>query len=99
MFAKLKTVLRNIRTAVTNHSLELDTATTMKLSVLSLILAVAAIPAAAQEKFVPIPPDTAKLYHLNYARNFFPSPEAERADRKKVYALFDEVGKLKGKLT
>jgi oligoendopeptidase F len=53
----------------------------------------------AQEKFVPIPPDIIKKYHFNYPRNFFASPEVERAGRKKVDALLTQLEKYKGKVT
>ena len=42
----------------------------------------AARPAAAQESFQPIPPAEAPRYHFNFPRNFFPSPETEKGDRK-----------------
>src|SRR5437764_237369 len=67
----------------------------------ALVLSICLLPASlyAQDTFAPIPPQSARLYHLNFARNFFPSPEVEKIERKKVYAMFAEVEKLKGKLT
>lgn len=53
----------------------------------------------AQDSFQPIPLQQAAKYRLNFARNFFPSPQVEQAERKKVYAMFTEIEKLKGKLT
>src|ERR1043165_9075751 len=52
-----------------------------------------------QEKFVPIPPALVQKYHFNFPRNFFPSPAAEKADRKKVDAVLSAVEKYKGKVT
>src|SRR5258708_6414464 len=69
-----------------------------------LILLAACLPilltaSPAQEKFVPIPPGLAKKYRFDYPRNFFPSPAAEKADRKKANALLASLEKYKGKVT
>jgi oligoendopeptidase F len=51
-----------------------------------------------QDTFVAIPPQAASRYHLDFARNFFASPEAEKADRANLYATLKELEILKGKV-
>lgn len=51
-----------------------------------------------QTSFVAIPPNEAPRYHIDFARNFFASPEAEKADRAKLYATLNELETLKGKV-
>ena len=45
-----------------------------------------------------IPPEQAAQYHINFARNFFASPEAEKADRANLYATLKDLEGLKGKV-
>ncbi len=52
----------------------------------------------AQDTFVAIPPDQAARYHFDFARNFFVTPEAEKADRAKLYATLKDLENLKGKV-
>jgi oligoendopeptidase F len=52
----------------------------------------------SQDSFVAIPPNEASRYHLDFARNFFASPEAEKADRPQLYATLNELETLKGKV-
>ena len=52
----------------------------------------------SQETFVAIPPAEASRYHLDFARNFFASAEAEKADRAKLYVTLKELETLKGKV-
>jgi oligoendopeptidase F len=52
----------------------------------------------AQDAFVAIPPAEAPQYHIDFARNFFASPEAEKADRANLYATLKELETLKGRL-
>jgi len=54
--------------------------------------------AGAEETFVAIPPQEVSRYHIDFARNFFTSPEAERADRANLYATISELETLKGKV-
>jgi oligoendopeptidase F len=49
-----------------------------------------------QDAFVPIPSPEAARYHIDFARNFFTSPEAEKADRANLYATLKELESLKG---
>jgi oligoendopeptidase F len=65
----------------------------------SLVLA-AMLNAAAvgQESFVAIPPAQAASYRIDFARNFFPSPEAEKKDRESLYANLKNLERLKGKV-
>jgi oligoendopeptidase F len=65
-------------------------------ALLGLLLAGA--PARAQEAFKPIPGDVAPLYHFNFPRNFFASPEKEKADRAGFFATLKELEGLKGKV-
>lgn len=51
-----------------------------------------------QDTFVAIPPQEAARYHIDFARNFFASPEAEKADRANLYAALKELESLKGKV-
>ena len=52
----------------------------------------------SQDTFVAIPPPEASRYHLDFARNFFASPEAEKADRANLHATLKELETLKGKI-
>lgn len=54
--------------------------------------------AGAPETFVAIPPQEALRYHIDFARNFFASPEAEKEDRASLYATLKELETLKGKV-
>lgn len=54
--------------------------------------------ATAQETFTPIPPEQAAKYKFDFPRNFFTSPEAEKAARAKLETLFKELESLKGKV-
>lgn len=69
--------------------------------ILSAILAliVSAFLAYPQEKFEPIPPNTASQYRFDLARNFFADPETEKTERRKFYAPLEELEKFKGKAT
>jgi oligoendopeptidase F len=52
----------------------------------------------AQSTFVAIPPGEASRYHIDFARTFFASPEAEKADRANLYTALKELETLKGRL-
>src|SRR5689334_10011758 len=52
-----------------------------------------------QDSFVAIPPAQAPAYRFDFARNFFVSPEAEKADREHLYATLKELENLKGRVT
>lgn len=54
--------------------------------------------AFGQEKFAAIPSAEVELYHINFARNFFPSPQAEKADRVDLYSTLRDLESLKGNL-
>ena len=51
-----------------------------------------------QDRFVAIPPAQASSYRFDFARNFFTTPEAERADRNHLYATLKDLESLKGRL-
>jgi len=51
-----------------------------------------------QDSFVAIPPAQASAYRFDFARNFFSSPEAEKADREHLYATLKDLESLKGRL-
>ena len=51
-----------------------------------------------QDSFVAIPPAQASSYHFDFARNFFISPDAEKADRNNLYATLKDLESLKGRL-
>lgn len=52
-----------------------------------------------QDSFVAIPPAETSQYKIDFARNFFVSPEAEKADRAKLYATVAQLQTLKGKVS
>jgi oligoendopeptidase F len=51
-----------------------------------------------QDNFAAIPNGVAGQYHFDFARNFFASPEAEKAERAGYYAALSELEGLKGKV-
>jgi oligoendopeptidase F len=51
-----------------------------------------------QDQFVAIQPQQAARYHIDFARNFFASPEAEKAARVNLYATLEALESFKGKL-
>jgi oligoendopeptidase F len=51
-----------------------------------------------QERFEPIPQQVAPQYHVDFARNFFASPEAEKADRANLYATLKDLESFKGRV-
>ena len=53
----------------------------------------------ASDTFVAIPPTAVSRYHIDFARHFFASPEAEKADRANLFATLKELETLKGKVT
>ena len=55
-------------------------------------------PALSQEKFEPIPKEAAPQYHVDFARNFFPSAEAEHEDRSRLSAELKDLEGLKGRV-
>lgn len=67
------------------------------LTIFALILLVSFV--YSQENFEPIPANVVSQYRFDFARNFFASPEAEKAERGKFYLPLEELEKLKGKTT
>lgn len=55
--------------------------------------------AFAQDTFVAIPPTEARHYHFDFARNFFSTPEAEKAERARLDETLKELEALKGKVS
>ena len=55
--------------------------------------------AFGQDGFVAIQPQQAAQYHIDFARNFFASLEAEKADRTNLYATLKALEDLKGKVS
>src|SRR5213594_1748705 len=53
---------------------------------------------AAPDAFVAIPPQEASRYHIDFARNFFVTPEAEKADRANLYVTLKRLENFKGKI-
>src|SRR6476620_10517145 len=51
-----------------------------------------------QDNFVAIPAGQASSYRFDFARNFFITPEAEKADRDHLYATLTDLERLKGRL-
>ena len=54
--------------------------------------------ALGQDNFVAIPPAQASAYHFDFARNFFTTPEVEKADRVHLYATLKDLESFKGRL-
>jgi oligoendopeptidase F len=59
------------------------------------------IPAQSRSEatFSAIPASDADRYHIDFARYFFASPEAERTDRAKLYQSIEQLETLKGRVT
>jgi oligoendopeptidase F len=51
-----------------------------------------------QEAFEAIPREAALHYHIDFARHFFASPEAEKADRAKLVASLEALESLAGEV-
>src|SRR5437667_5066870 len=51
-----------------------------------------------QDTFVAISPSETSRYHIDFARHFFASPEAEKASRTTLYAALKDLESLKGKV-
>ena len=51
------------------------------------------------DTFTAIPPAEASRYHIDFARHFFISPEAEKADRAGLYDTIKQLETLKGHVT
>jgi len=49
-----------------------------------------------QDTFTAIPPTEASRYHIDFARHFFASPEAEKADRASLSITIKQLETLKG---
>jgi oligoendopeptidase F len=63
-----------------------------------LVLSLLSYPVLCQDNFAAIPNETARRYHFDFARNFFASPEAEKAERSNYYTALKELEGLKGKV-
>src|SRR6185503_2334787 len=64
----------------------------------SLIVFTSAGVTLSQEPFVAIPAAEAPRYHIDFARHFFTSPEAEKRDRAKLDATVKELETLRGRV-
>lgn len=64
----------------------------------SLITAATPSVRADKNSFSPIAPKSVSLYKIDLARHFFASPDAEKADRAKLNALYRELEKFRGRL-
>lgn len=67
---------------------------------LAIVLLLSTLPCSVlcQETFEAIPKQAAPKYHIDFARNFFASPEAEKAARANLYATLKDLENLKGKV-
>jgi len=55
-------------------------------------------PVLCQDGFAAIPNEAAGQYHFDFARNFFASPDSEKAERANYYTALKELESLKGKV-
>ncbi len=63
------------------------------------MLTLLSYPVLCQDKFVAIPNETAPQYHFDFQKNFYASPQAEKAERASYYAILKNLESLKGKVT
>lgn len=63
-----------------------------------LIFLLPATLTSGQDSFTAIPPTEASRYKIDFARHFFISPEAEKADRVKLYDAVGQLQTLKGRV-
>lgn len=63
-----------------------------------LMLFLLSSPALCQDNFVAIPKETASQYHFDFQKNFYSSPQAEKAERTSYYAVLKDLESLKGKV-
>jgi oligoendopeptidase F len=71
----------------------------LRLIAACLIVAMCMSVAVGQESFVAIAPDQVSQYHIDFARVFFASPEAEKRERAQLYAAVESLANLKTKVT
>jgi oligoendopeptidase F len=65
---------------------------------IALVCATLQISSFGQDSFVAIQPQRAEQYHINFARNFFPNAEAEKAARANLHAAIKTLEDLKGRV-
>ena len=65
---------------------------------IALLVSGALCASAAAQSGTAIPPAEASRYHIDFARHFFASPEAEKADRANLYATIKQLETLKGRV-
>src|ERR1044072_9320399 len=53
----------------------------------------------SEDTFSGIPSSDATSYHIDFARHFFASPEAEQTDRAKLYQTIKQLETFKGRVT
>ncbi len=63
-----------------------------------LMLSLLSSPVLCQDNFVAIPRDVAAQYHFDFQKNFYSSPQAEKAQRAGYYAVLKNLESLKGKV-
>jgi oligoendopeptidase F len=61
-----------------------------------LMLCLLSYSTPCQDNFVAFPDETAGRYHFDFGRNFFASPEAEKAERINYHTALKELEGLKG---
>ena len=86
--------IKSFYRAVTRHWGQLQS---RRLVAASLIVLSAGV-TLGQEPFVAIPAAEAPRYHIDFARHFFTSPEAEKRDRTNLDAIVKELETLKGRV-
>src|ERR1051325_10732322 len=63
-----------------------------------LLLSALPCPVLSQDDFTAIPRETAARYRVDFARNFYASPGAEKSARAEYYAGLKELENLKGRV-
>jgi oligoendopeptidase F len=69
-----------------------------QISIAIFLVVVLSVCAVGQAPIVPIRTEDADKYRLNFARNFFASPAAEKADRNKLYDTLSQLEAFKNQV-
>lgn len=68
-------------------------------TVAQVVLLLFFYPAVCQDNFVAIKPEVATQYHFDFQKNFYSSPDVEKAERANYYAVLKRLENLKGRIS